>query len=310
MNPPEREWTLRIAFGLVLVAWTVSSPFFQVAVWIATRSGGAGAPGVTVIVVVRVTPNHRAVIVTVVVVDTGDVVTGKKPFAWPPLTTSSDGTWTTAGLLLESWTTRPSVVALNVIVPVAGLPPLSADGVTDTAVSDGPAGVAAFTWRLADRGVLPVQAVIVTFDGGAAAFVATGNVADVAPAGTVTVAGTVATEVSLLNTWTVVGDGSAKASETVPCEDAPSRTESGDSDREEMLPAAPAAPGSRRATALAATAARGRRRRMGTSFQRLGVRAGPCARRGRRGAGRGPLARGTRGRDCPLGDAARHGLGA
>src|SRR5215210_1122740 len=108
MNSPEAEWTLRIAFGFVLVASIVSRPFFQVAVVIATRSGGAGAPGVTVMVVVRVIPNQRAVIVTVVEAPTADVVTGKKPFDWPPLTTSSEGTWTTAGLLLESCTTRPS----------------------------------------------------------------------------------------------------------------------------------------------------------------------------------------------------------
>src|SRR5215211_2889228 len=113
MKAPEREWTDRIALGFVLVASIVSRPAFQVAVRIATRSGGAGAPGVTVIVVVRVTPNQVAVIVTVVLAPTDEVVTGKAPLDWPPLTTVSDGTCTTAGLLLLSWTTRPSVVALK-----------------------------------------------------------------------------------------------------------------------------------------------------------------------------------------------------
>jgi hypothetical protein len=54
MKLPALEKTLRIAFGFVLVALIVSRPFFQVAVRIATLSGGAGGPGVSVIVVVRV----------------------------------------------------------------------------------------------------------------------------------------------------------------------------------------------------------------------------------------------------------------
>ena len=55
----------------MLVASIVSRPSFQGAFLIATRSAAAGAPGVTVTVVVRVMPNHVAVIVTVVVALTG-----------------------------------------------------------------------------------------------------------------------------------------------------------------------------------------------------------------------------------------------
>ena len=58
MKPPERPKTDRIAFGFVLVASIVSRPASSVAFLIATRSAGAGAPGVTVTVVVRVMPNH------------------------------------------------------------------------------------------------------------------------------------------------------------------------------------------------------------------------------------------------------------
>jgi hypothetical protein len=67
----------------------VSSPCFHLAFVIATRSAGVGAPGVTVIVVFRVTPNHDAVMVAVVVTLTADVDTAKAPLEAPPLTITS-----------------------------------------------------------------------------------------------------------------------------------------------------------------------------------------------------------------------------
>src|SRR3954449_5926859 len=248
-NPPPMK-TDRIAFGFVLVALIVSRPFFHVAVWIATRSGAAGGPGVSVIVVVRVMSNHFAVIVTVVLALTGLVVTGNALLALPLLMTRSAGTWTSAGLLVESCTFAPSgVAAVNVIVPVAGLPPVSVFGMTETAVSDGPAGRAALTERFAERGVLPTHAVIWTIVSGAAAFVAIGKVADCAPGGTVICAGTLATFGSELNRSTVVAPGSGNASVTVPVAVAPSRTIEGSIDRDEMLPAAGAPLGSSSTTA-------------------------------------------------------------
>ena len=69
-------------------------------------------------------------------------------------------------------------------VPVAALPPVSRVGVTETEASDGPAGVAALTERLAVRGTLSIAAMIWTISGGAAALVAIVNVTLVAPAGT------------------------------------------------------------------------------------------------------------------------------
>src|SRR5215813_5918529 len=175
-----------MAFGFVLVASIVRSPAFHLAFVITTLSAAAGAPGVRVIVVVRVTPNHAAVMVTGVVALTADVVTGNAPHAWPPLTTVSAGTATSAGLLLESLTTAPSVVPLNRTVPVDALPPVTLAGLTDTDVRDAPAGVAAFTERLLVLGVLPTHAVIVTLVGGAAALVETVNVPAVDPAGMTT----------------------------------------------------------------------------------------------------------------------------
>src|SRR5262249_7159789 len=156
-----------MAFGFVLVASIVRSPAFHLAFVITTLSAAAGAPGVRVIVVVRVTPNHAAVMVTGVVALTADVVTGNAPLAWPPVTTRRAGPrWTpvaagtprSAGLLLESLTTAPSVVPLTRTVPVDALPPVTLAGLTDTDVRDVPAGVAAFTERLLVLGVLPTHA--------------------------------------------------------------------------------------------------------------------------------------------------------
>ena len=156
------------------------------------------------IVVVRVMSNHFAVIVTVVFALTGLVVTGNAPSAWPLLTTVSAGTCTSAGLLVDSCTSAPSVAPVNLTVPVAGLPPVSVLGMTETADSDGPAGRAGLTDRFAERGVLPTQAVSWTIVGGAAAFVEIGKFTDWAPFGHDDRCGTVATEGSPLNSRTVV----------------------------------------------------------------------------------------------------------
>ena len=146
----------------------------------------------TVIVVVFVTPNQRAVIVAVVGALTAVVVTANAPLDAPPLTTVSAGTWT-AGLLLESWTTAPSVARVKRTVPVAPPPPTTVVGVTDTADSCAPAGVAALTERFAVRGTLPTAAMICTIVSGAAALVEIVKSTEIAPAGTVAVAGTLAT---------------------------------------------------------------------------------------------------------------------
>src|SRR4051812_43865563 len=253
--------TLRIALKFVLVASTISSPDFQRALVIVTRSVGGGVPGVTVIVVVRVRANHEAAIVTVRVVVTAVVATGNAPLDAPPLTTVSAGTCTTAGSLVDNRTFAPSVAAVNRTVPVAEPPPTTLVGVTDTDVSEGPAGVAWLTTSVAVRGTLAIAAVIVTNVSGAAAFVVIVNVADDDPAGTTTLAGTAATEGALLNSSTVVGTVSAKAVVTVPCELAPPRTLSGLTDSEEMKLAF-AVPGRPTAVAEMSSAVRTRARRM------------------------------------------------
>src|SRR3954447_488353 len=253
--------TLRIALKFVLVASTISSPDFQRALVMVTRSVAGGVPGVTVMVVVRVSANHDAVIVTVRVEVTADVLTGNAPLDAPPLTTVSAGTFTTAGLLVDSCTFAPSVAAVNRTVPVAEPPPTTLVGVTDTDVSEGPAGVAWLTTSVAVRGTLAIAAVIVTNVSGAAALVVIVNVADDDPAGTTTLAGTAATEGAPLNSSTVVGTVSAKSVMTVPCELAPSRTLSGLTDSEEMK-LARAVPGSPTTAAEMSSAVRTRARRM------------------------------------------------
>jgi hypothetical protein len=239
MKPPDCEKTDRIAVGFVLVASIVSRPAFHLAFVILTRSAGAGAPWVSVSVAVRVTPNQVAVMVAVVVVVTAEVVTANAPLAVPPLTTAFAGTCTRAGLLLESSTIDPSVAPVKATVPVAELPPVSVDGRTDTVDSVGPGGGAALTDRFAVRGTFWIAAVIWTMLGAAAALVEIVKVTASWPGAATTEAGTVATDGSLLNNSTVVALESG-ISVTVPCEDAPPRTESGNSDNDEMMPAAEA----------------------------------------------------------------------
>lgn len=129
------------------------------------------------------------------------VVTGKAPLDCLPLTTMLSGTCATAGLPLDSWTVAP----VNVIVPVAGLPPVKVDGITDTEDSDGPGGVAALTERFAVRGTFWTAAMIWTISGGAAAFVVIVKFTVLCPPAATTDGGTVATDGSLLNRSTVVG---------------------------------------------------------------------------------------------------------
>src|SRR4051794_7689948 len=253
--------TLRIAVGFVLVASMVSSRAFQRAFVIVTRSAAGGVPGVPVMVVVRVTPNHAAVMVIVRFEVTDFVLTEKAALAAPPLTTRSAGTCTTAGSLVDSRTSAPSVAPLKVTVPVAAPPPTTLFGATDTDVSEGPAGVAWFTTSVAVRGTLPIAAVMETNVSGAAALVVMVNVAVVDPVGTTTVAGTAATVGSELKSSTVVGTTSAKAVVTVPCDEAPSRTWSGFTDNAEIELACPV-PGRTRTVAEVSSAVTRRARRM------------------------------------------------
>jgi hypothetical protein len=77
-----------------------------------------------------VTPALVPEIVTLVVLRTRFVVTGKLAAAAPAATVTLDGTVATVVLLLESWMVIPvdGAVPLRVTVPVDGFPPATFDG--------------------------------------------------------------------------------------------------------------------------------------------------------------------------------------
>jgi hypothetical protein len=143
----------------------------------------------------------------------------------PAATITPVGTDATAGFALVRVTAKPPVGArpVSVTVPVELAPPVTVAGLrvrVDRA--DG------FTVSVAVLLTPLYEAVTTT-----AAWVANGvvvmvNVADVLPVATVTVAGTCAVEVLLLDSATTVPPvGAAPLSVTVPVDDAPPTTEAG-----------------------------------------------------------------------------------
>jgi hypothetical protein len=104
-------------------------------------SEGAGSEpvpvdaGVTVNVVVRLTPPYVAVIVTPVFAATGELLTTKVALEAPAATVTLAGTATTDVFALLNVTTAPPLGAppVNVIVPCAVVPPTTEVGLTLTA---------------------------------------------------------------------------------------------------------------------------------------------------------------------------------
>ena len=115
------------------------------------------------------------------------VVTVKVAVEDPEATVTLGGTVAAAVVSLDNVTVTPSTDAglSSVTVPVEGVPPVTLAGFTDTAVRDGGSTVMLAVWI-----PLPV-AVIVTPTAEGTGTIVIGNVADVAPCNTVTVAGTV-----------------------------------------------------------------------------------------------------------------------
>jgi hypothetical protein len=142
--------------------------------------------GFTVRVAVCVT-SAVAEITTGVEEPTPWVVTVKVAVVEPEAMVTLGGTVAAAALPLDNVTATPSTDAglSSVTVPVEGAPPGTLVGFTDTAVRDGGSAVMFAVWI-----PLPV-AVIVTPTGEGTGTIVIGNVVDVAPSGTVTVAGTV-----------------------------------------------------------------------------------------------------------------------
>jgi hypothetical protein len=185
------------------------------------------AGGETVNVAVRVTPPWEAEIVTAVDVETAWVVIVNVATVDPAGTVTLAGTLAMAELLLESATTAPpdGAAPLNVTVPWEELPPVTLVGLTpsdERATGGGGGGVpACVTVSVAVR-VTPSDAEMVTEVDALTEEVATVKVALAAPAGTVTLAGTLATaELLLESATTAPPDGAAPLNVTVPWEALP-----------------------------------------------------------------------------------------
>ena len=205
--------------------------------------------GVTVSVVVRVTPPALAVRVTGVDAATGLVVTAKVALVAPCATVTLAGT-VAAPLLLASVTANPpgGAAAVKVTVPCEAAPPVTLVGLTATAesVAGAEGGV---TVRVADRVAPPWEPLIVAALDADTDAVVTGKIALVLPLATVTLAGTVAAAVLLLvRVTTAPPVGAALVSVAVPCDAFPPTTVEGLSAIAESAGADAAACGVKRRT--------------------------------------------------------------
>jgi hypothetical protein len=170
-------------------------------------------------VAVRVTPPALAVIVTGVDAVTALVAIAKVALVAPGGTDTPAGT-VAAALPLDRETAKPPAGAgdVSVTVPCAEEPPVTLVGLTDTDESDAGGG-GGVTVSVALRAVPPNAPLIVRDVDAVTDAVLTANVAPKAPAGTVTLAGTVAALVLLLDSVTTAPpEGAAPVRLAVPCE--------------------------------------------------------------------------------------------
>jgi hypothetical protein len=152
-----------------------------------------------------------------VLLDTVLVLTLKVALVLPAGTETLDGTVATDVFLLESVTSAPpdGALELSVTVPVELLPPLTLVGfrVSEEMAAADPGVMVIEAWTvLLPRDAVITTAVLLRTPG----LVLTVNVALVAPAATVTLDGTIAKELSLLNPTTAPPDGAAPLKVTVP----------------------------------------------------------------------------------------------
>jgi hypothetical protein len=163
--------------------------------------------GLTVMVVVRLTPAYEAVMVTDIWLATGLVVIVKVALCVPPGIVTLAGTCAAAALLLSSVTEAPAggAIPFSVTVPIELLPPTTEVG--DRLRED---KTAALTVRVAlaltPRVAFMTEVVVVGTPS-----VVTAKVVDALPAGTVTLVGTVAAAVLLLVSVTTAPPAGAAA---------------------------------------------------------------------------------------------------
>src|SRR6266850_2249801 len=182
-----------------------------------------GGAGVTVSVAVLVAPPYEPVIVTGVDALTAAVVIANVALVLPAAIVTLAGTVAALVLLLDSVMTAPPAGAalVSLAVPCEAVPPVTLVGFTETDESDAGGG-GGETVNAALLVAPPNEPEIVTDVDEATGCVVTVNVLLVLPAATVTLAGTVATVVLLLDIVTTAPPlGAAALSVTVPVVELP-----------------------------------------------------------------------------------------
>src|SRR5262245_11246827 len=228
-----------------LIAWPGGNSASAAGPTNAGAGSVAGAGGVTVSVAVLDTAFETAVSVTAVDVATEEVVTANVALVAPAGTVTLAGTEASAAFALERLTSAPPAGApeVRVTVPWDGLPPTTLAGLTLTAERLAGGGTG-FTVSVAVLVTALKTAVIVTGVDAATEVVVTAKVALVAPAGTVTLAGTEATVAFALESVTSAPPaGAPEVRVAVPWEAFPPTTFAGLTLSAERLAGAGAASG-------------------------------------------------------------------
>ena len=141
---------------------------------------------------------------------------------------TEDGTVATVDALLERAIAAPPgpAVPLSVTVPTDEAPPVTRGGLSVSGRRD-----SGFTVKVADCDVDPWVPVIVTVIAELTVEVAMAKLADEAPEGIVTLAGTVATALLDARDTAIPPDGAGPLRTTLPVEDSPPTTVLGETDR-------------------------------------------------------------------------------
>jgi len=211
------------------VDW-ILSPFLPFAVTVSATVGPGGCDaGATVSEAVFVAPPNMPVIVTAVDAPTAAVFTVNVALVAPAATVTPGGT-VAALALLERATPAPDegAAAVSVTVPRDVLPPVTVVGLMDSVDNAGPGGGAAVPFTVSDAAALSrSNPEIVTAVSDETDDVVIGNVAPEAPAGTRTLAGTVAAPLELKSCTVAPPVGAALCSVTVPLAAVPPLTLAG-----------------------------------------------------------------------------------
>ena len=223
-TPPAGAGALRVTVPLE----DCRPPTTLVGLSVSEVSVGSGkGVGFTVSDADRVTPPKVPMMVTAVDVKTGLVLTVNVALVAPAGTITLAGTRAAEVLLLDSATCAPPAGAgpLNVTVPVDEFPPTTLVGFNVNEEGVGAGEGTGVTVSEADTPTPPYAAEIATAVDALTTLVLTANVALVAPAATVTLAGVLATAVLLLDSITCAPPvGAGPLNVTVPVEEFPPTT--------------------------------------------------------------------------------------